>query len=309
MRPPPPWVQLYTPVNEIYVCAQFSGRYCWWNEQLRSDQGFVTALKHLVRANVLAIGAILEVRLDAIFTPERVQQVLHATSPAAIGLAEAMNQQRFLSLDLNYGRRIDSGMFEILMDSGMTGDEYHFFLGEQLRQHCVMGTDYYMSNEHRVASDGGTGPFGDVFGYAEITRQYRERFRMPVMHTETNLCEGPRGSEAVDWLWKEWANVLQVRNVGIPVLGLTWYSITDQVDWDTALREDNGRVTPAGLFDLDRNIRAVGRAYQQIIATWSTVLPTQSYCLLLPVDMPGANDTRLLADRLLPQAVSARAGR
>jgi beta-glucosidase/6-phospho-beta-glucosidase/beta-galactosidase len=54
-----PWVQLYTPVNEMYVCALFSGRYGWWNEQQSSDCGFVTALKHLVKANVLASREIL----------------------------------------------------------------------------------------------------------------------------------------------------------------------------------------------------------------------------------------------------------
>ena len=40
-----------------------------------------------------------------------------------------MNARRFLSLDLNYGRRIESEMYEFLMDNGMTRDEYHFFLG------------------------------------------------------------------------------------------------------------------------------------------------------------------------------------
>ena len=29
------WVQLYTPVNEMYVCAMFSARYGWWNEHVR----------------------------------------------------------------------------------------------------------------------------------------------------------------------------------------------------------------------------------------------------------------------------------
>ncbi|RZK61770.1 MAG: glycosyl hydrolase family protein, partial [Hymenobacter sp.] len=33
-----PWVQLYTPVNEMYICAEFSALYGWWNEQLASDQ-------------------------------------------------------------------------------------------------------------------------------------------------------------------------------------------------------------------------------------------------------------------------------
>ena len=39
-----------------------------------------------------------------------------------------MNAERFLSLDLNYGRRVDSEMYEYLMDNGMTRDQYHFFL-------------------------------------------------------------------------------------------------------------------------------------------------------------------------------------
>src|SRR3954452_22502471 len=102
------WVQLYTPVNEMYVCALFSARYGWWNEQLASDRAFVTALKHLVRANVLAMRAILEVRPDAIFVQSESSEYSHAQNPRAIGPAEMMNAIRFLSLDLNYGRRVNS---------------------------------------------------------------------------------------------------------------------------------------------------------------------------------------------------------
>ena len=57
---------------------------------------------------------------------------------------------RFLSLDLNYGRRVDSEMYEYLLDNGMTREEYHFFLNNHLKQHCIMGNDYYVTNEHRV---------------------------------------------------------------------------------------------------------------------------------------------------------------
>jgi hypothetical protein len=90
----------------------------------------------------------------------------------------------------------------------------------------------------------------------------------------------------VRWLRKEWANVLSIRNGGVPVVGFTWYSLTDQVDWDTALRENNGRVNPLGLFDLDRNIRPVGLAYRDLIRAWGQVLPTQSACLQVPVALP-----------------------
>jgi len=56
------WVQIYTPINEMYICALFSAYYGWWNEQLTSDNSFVTALKHIVKGNVLAMDAILKVR-------------------------------------------------------------------------------------------------------------------------------------------------------------------------------------------------------------------------------------------------------
>src|ERR1041384_1891189 len=153
-----------------------------------------------------------------------------------------------------------------------------------------MGNDYYVTNEHRVGADGTTRASGEVFGYDEITRQYYNRYRLPVMHTETNCQQGPNGDEAVNWLWKEWANVLRVRNDGIPIVGFTWYSLIDQVDWDTALREENKMVNPMGLYDLERKIRPVGEAYKQLIADWREVLPTQSVCLRVPVVMPSENE-------------------
>ncbi|GAA3988374.1 family 1 glycosylhydrolase [Hymenobacter antarcticus] len=281
-----PWVQLYTPVNEMFICAQFSAMFGWWNEQLSSDLGFVTALKHIVKANVLAMKAILEIRPDAIFIQSESSEYFHAENPAAIKPAEIMNSRRFLSLDLNYGRRVDSEMYEYLTDNGMTRQEYHFFLGNNLKRHCIMGNDYYQTNEHRVAPDGSTRASGEIFGYHTITHQYYDRYRLPVMHTETNLWQGPSGDEAVNWLWKEWANVLRVRNDGVPIVGFTWYSLTDQVDWDTALREPNNNVNPLGLYDLDRNIRPVGMAYKQLIADWNQVLPAHSVCLQVPIVMP-----------------------
>jgi hypothetical protein len=150
-----------------------------------------------------------------------------------------------------------------------------------------MGNDYYWTNEHLVQADGHTRASGEVFGYAVLTTQYHERYGLPVMHTETNLRDDGEGA-AERWLWKQWANVLRVRNDGVPVIGFTWYSLTDQVDWDTALREANGRVDPVGLYDLDRKIRPVGRAYQQLVEQWREVLPAQSLCLQVPVVMPSA---------------------
>jgi beta-glucosidase len=297
------WIQLFTPVNEMFICATFSARWGWWNEQLSSDRSFITALKHIVKANVLAMEAILQVRPDALFIQSESSEYFHADSPAAIGKAERYNAERFLSLDLNYGHQVDAGTYIYLLENGMTAEEYAFFMRYNLRHHCVMGNDYYHTNEHRVWEDGRTSAAGEVFGYDEITRQYFDRYRLPVMHTETNFVEGPNGDEAVYWLWKQWANLLRIRNSGIPIVGFTWYSLTDQVDWDTALRENNGRLHPVGLYDLDRNPRAVGRAYKKLVANWKKLLATQSVCLVLPIFMPNEQDTPVV----LAQREKARA--
>jgi beta-glucosidase len=285
-----PWVQLYTPINEMFICAVFSAMYGWWNEQLKSDRAFVTALKHMVKANIMAMIEILKRRPDAIFIQSESSEYFHADSPAAIHEAELRNRWRFLSLDLNYGNRVNSDMYEYLLESGMTKEEYNWFLNHRLKQHCILGNDYYLTNEHRVFGDGHTEASGEVFGYAEITRQYYERYGLPIMHTETNMREGETGQEAVQWLWKEWANVLRIRNVGIPTVGFTWYSLTDQVDWDTALRQQNGNVIPLGLYDLDRNMRNVGRAYKKLISDWRDVLPASSLCLSVPIVSPAQSE-------------------
>ncbi len=273
-----PEVRYYTPVNEIFVAATFSGQLGWWNEGGTSDRSFVTALGNLCRANTLAMQAILEVRPDAVFIQSESSEYFHAACPAVLPLASFHNEKRFLPLDLTYGHPVSAVMYEYLTDNGMTRAEYHWLLENQVKASCVMGTDYYYTNEHLVHEDGRITGSGEVFGYYVITSQYYHRYRLPVMHTETNISDADK---SWDWLWKQWMNVFRLRADGVPILGFTWYSLTDQVDWDTALREDNGRVNPVGLCDLDRNIRRAGFEYQKMIQEWENISPTGTASLHL----------------------------
>ena len=278
-----PQVQLYTPVNEMMICALFSAHLGWWNEQLADDKSFVTALKNIVKANILAMHAILAVRPDAIFIQSESSEYFHAVCPSVLDQTSFLNERRFLAFDLNYGKDVTARMYQYLMDNGMTRDEYGFFMDKSLPTHCVMGNDYYNTNEHRVLANGDICYCGEIFGYGEITQQYFGRYQLPVMHTETNYAQGTSGTDAVEWLWKQWANVLCVQAHGVPILGFTWYSLTDQVDWDTALRQENGRVNDLGLFDLQRNIRPVGLAYKELIATWTGKVPGHASALRIPI--------------------------
>jgi beta-glucosidase/6-phospho-beta-glucosidase/beta-galactosidase len=106
-----------------------------------------------------------------------------------------------------------------------------------------------------------------IFGYYVIIKQYYDRYHLPVMHTETNL-QDDRG--APQWLRKEWMNMFRLREDGVPIIGFTWYGLTDQIDWDVALRVDNGTVNPLGLYDLNRKVRPVGKAYKKLASQWRT---------------------------------------
>jgi len=130
-------------------------------------------------------------------------------------------------------------MYEYLLDNGMSRQEYRWFRehGRQLRPHCILGSDYDVTNEYRVLGDAaegggtlsgrgpdsvrgpfkvpalsgevegdghrgtdleGTSPAGEVLGYYVICHQYFDRYHLPVMHTETNRKDA---DAAPAWLW------------------------------------------------------------------------------------------------------------
>lgn len=82
-------------------------------------------------------------------------------------LAEFHNQIRFLSLDLSYGNDVRGLVYEYLSDNGMSREEYHWFIknGQMLKNRCVMGNDYYITNEHLLRPDGRLEAAGEIFGY------------------------------------------------------------------------------------------------------------------------------------------------
>jgi beta-glucosidase/6-phospho-beta-glucosidase/beta-galactosidase len=271
-----PYIQLYTPINEIFIAAMFSAQYGWWNECLHSDKDFVNALKILCKANVMAMHAILNIQREATFIQSESSEYFHAIDPGASPLARFLNHKRFLSLDLTYGYPMSVPMYEFLLSNGMTRQEYGWFTDNQVKARCIMGNDYYVTNEHIVHPDGHTHAAGEIFGYYVITSQYYKRYRLPIMHTETNI----KMPACKEWLLKQWANVHRLKHDGIPVVGFTWYSLTHQVDWDSALRDDAGRINKLGLYDLDRKIMPVGKAYKKLIEEGRDVLSEESYGLI-----------------------------
>ena len=261
-----PWVRFYTPVNEMYVTAKMSALDGIWNERLRSDRAFVTALKHCSAAATLGCAAIVRRRPDAIIVTSETAEFVHDLRPVPDVRIKLENQLKTLSLDFLYAKQPDAVVYQFLLDNGMTREEFNWFMIGDPPGHHIMGNDYYGRNEKVLLPDGSLHSGEDVHGWYNIAKIYHNRYYKPIFHTEINVFDA---EAAPSWLWKQWANVLNARRDGLPVVGFTWYSLIDQVDWDIGLSEKRGKINPCGLYDMDRNPRPVESAYRQLIEAFA----------------------------------------
>jgi beta-glucosidase/6-phospho-beta-glucosidase/beta-galactosidase len=85
------------------------------------------------------------------------------------------------------------------------------------------------------------------------------------MHTETNRD----GTRATLWLWKQWMNLLRLRDDGVPIIGFTWYGLIDMKDWDSALTRPRGHVNRVGLYSLKRRPRKVAHEYRRLLQEYA----------------------------------------
>jgi beta-glucosidase/6-phospho-beta-glucosidase/beta-galactosidase len=260
-----PWVRYFTPVNEIFICANFSALRGWWNECEASDATFVRALRNLCMAHELAVEAILSERPDAVIVQGESIEHFQPAGRSSTREADRWNAIRFLSLDLTMGHELAPGMAGYLNDHGVTSNDLSFFRERRAVGQRWLGTDYYSTCEHRVCASGRRSVARRGIGFRAVATQYYQRYRIPLFHCETN--RGHR--HAVAWLDEQWSDILHLRADGVPVMGFTWYSLTDQIDWQHALRVERNDLHPVGLYDLRRRPRPVAYRYREIVASWT----------------------------------------
>jgi beta-glucosidase/6-phospho-beta-glucosidase/beta-galactosidase len=259
-----PFVHHFTPINEMYIAAKFSAMFGWWNEGLTGKEAFAATLRNICLAHELAVEAIVAERPDAlILQAESFERYAPADDSAASAeQAQFWNEARFATLDLTFGRRPSPTVAALLAAGGMTPGDFAFFRERRAVRNRRLGMDYYVTGEQVIDASGAATPALQRVGLAALGRTYYDRYGVPLWVTETNRV----ADLAVEWLEEQWAEVGSLERSGVPVLGFTWFPLTDVVDWRHNLRLDRGDVDPIGLCDLDRNVRPVGTAYAALIA-------------------------------------------
>jgi beta-glucosidase len=250
-----PWVRWYTPTNEPYIMAQFGGEIAAWYPFRTGPDQFIIALRNVARGLCEGWAAISSERPDARMMISDTCEYHHALDDATRARADFLNERRFLMHEL-YGGRVgrDHAMRPWLAKHGMEDADFAWF-EDHPAPLDVVGLDHYPHSEHqhRTGRRGEhvdeTRPLEEQIGPAGLARQYWERLGRPLLFAET----GAPGDDAVKiaWLHRLVSGVREVRAEGVPLIGITWWGLIDQVDWGHGLRRFHYDVDPTGLYRLE----------------------------------------------------------
>lgn len=250
-----PWVRWYTPTNEPYIMAQFGGETGAWFPYEHGPLNFVRAMRNVARGLCEGWAEIVRERPDARMMVSDTCEFWHPLDDGARERADLMNERRFLMHEL-YGGRVgrDHPLRPWLVELGMDPVDLGWF-EENPAALDVVGLDHYPHSEHqlRTGPDGlivdETRPIDDQHGPAELVRQYFGRLGRPMIFAET----GAPGEDATKTWWMDRivSEVRTVRGEGVPLIGITWWGLIDQVDWGHGLRRFRYEIDPTGLYRLE----------------------------------------------------------
>ena len=149
-----PWIDAYTPINEPNTTARFSCLYGLWYPHHKSRGSFLCALLREVKATVLSMRAIRQVRPDAQLLQTADAGRVYST-PELAATCDLLNERRWLQIDLLCGR-VDQQhpLFTYICDSGIPEAEILWFRDNPCPP-SIVGLNYYVTSDrfldHRLA--------------------------------------------------------------------------------------------------------------------------------------------------------------
>lgn len=247
-------VKTWCPFNEPLVSALFSGDFGFWPPHGRKWRGYMPVLSRIVQGVSRSIRAIRAAQPEATVLLCDAVESYKTRTPSLQTEVARRNLRRFLVMDLLMGR-VDQyhPLHSWVTSYGLSELDLAWFRANP-QQPDVFGMDYYPHSDWQID----VGPTGAVrqrradnpTGLYNVANAYWKRYGIPLMLTETSIEGQPINREI--WLETNVEHIKRLREEGVPMLGLIWWPMIDQVDWDGALTHRVGKIHEVGLFNIKR---------------------------------------------------------
>ncbi|MDB4984696.1 MAG: hypothetical protein JWM20_875 [Patescibacteria group bacterium] len=265
-----PWAKKYTIINEPLVTTFFCERAGIWYPFHADDDHFYKSLRNVAFAirdisHVLRDRGCTHVYIDA-------SEYHRGFDEKSSAYAEHRNNTRFQLLDLLLGRVNHEHLLYEQFRKGMSGEEIESFAHSPVIID-VLGLDYYAHCEFEYVEDAND-PSGvrrreneQPIGCAQVAMQYAERYRLPIMISETNI----RGTitDRISWFIYMYQECIKLQDMlsesGIAFHGLCWFPFIDSCDWDSLLLKADCHIDPQGVIWLDSNFKRHESEFSDIV--------------------------------------------
>jgi beta-glucosidase/6-phospho-beta-glucosidase/beta-galactosidase/glycosyltransferase involved in cell wall biosynthesis len=246
-------VKAWCPFNEPLVSALFSGDFGFWPPHSRKWRGYMPVLSRIVQAVSRGIRAIRRSDPQAtVLLCDAAENYRTRTKELELEV-KRRNLRRFVVMDLLTGRvNLHHPLFSWLSSYGMSDLDLDWFKSNS-QSPDVLGLDYYPHSDWQLEKECGRvcqRRADNPVGLHGVASAYYQRYGIPLMLTETSIDGKPINREI--WLDTIIDHVRRLREEGIPMLGMFWWPMIDQVDWDGALTHRIGKIHQVGLITLSR---------------------------------------------------------
>jgi beta-glucosidase/6-phospho-beta-glucosidase/beta-galactosidase len=296
-----PWSRKYTVINEPFVTTWFCGHEATWYPCFRGDAAFVPMLMNVAEATVNVSRMLIDRFPDVSLIHVDAAEKHRSADRDSEGHARHHNALRFIVPDLILGLVDESHeLYDYLKRNGADDERLEAFRREPARID-VLGLDYYSHCELEWCRQGRILPNQTPEGLVPTALEYAERYRVPIMLTETNI----RGfiSDRITWLkfMAEQCETIdaKVKEMGLTFEGFCWYPFIDSMDWCSLVKKARGHIDPQGIYwlsegTLERNSSELSELYASLAAGQITSKDIPAYRFLPPVDHQLAGFTPMM---------------